>query len=179
MRLEGLFRLGGAEGGAGHGAEPQAIRAPSRSRWLGVVLSGPKQFRCFKLSQLLVKGIAAAALQHQHIAGAHVGTGQSPTEGPFAGGGLHHHGGQPIVTAGVEHAFFQHRARGKHAGNAAFEQGTLAGGCFELIAEGHRIAATDQLGAVALSGVMGNAGHGHAADRFAPFFAGEGELQNP
>ena len=177
---EGLLGLGGTEGCAGHGAEAQALGAPRGSRGFGAVaITSPEQFRGLELGQLLMQAVAARALHHSHITGAHIGTGQSPTQRRFSGGGLPDHGRQPIVAAGAAHAFLQHGAGGEHAGDAAFEQGALGGGCFQLIAEGHRIAAADQLGAVALSGVMGNAGHRHAPDCLATVLAGEGELQNP
>ena len=94
-------------------------------------------------------------------------------------GRLHYHRRQPVVAAGAEHALLQHRAGGQHSGDVPLEQGTLGGGGFELIAKGHAVALLDQFGAVAISGVVGDARHWHPADRFAALLAGEGEFQHP
>jgi hypothetical protein len=49
---------------------------------------------------------------------------------------------------------------------------------FELIAKGHAVALLDQFGAVALSGMVGDARHRHPSDCFAALLTCEGELQH-
>ena len=172
---QGRFRIGAAEGGAGDGCELQMVGAPGRFPVNGAA----EQFGGRQLGQLLMQGIAGLPLHHLHLAGAHIGAGQSPAQGAIPLGGLHHHRRQPVVAARTEQTLLQHGAGGEHPGDVAFEQGPLGRGGLQLIAEGHAEAAADQLTAVALGGVVGNAGHGHAADGLAPLFAGEGELQHP
>ena len=183
MGFKSLSGFGGTEGGACHRAEPQPFGTPGGfacARLVaGLVTGGPEQFRGVQLGQLLMQCVAAVALHHPHVAGAHVGAGQSPTQGMPGCGRLHHDGCKPVVAPGRQHSLFQDRAWGEHTGDAAFEQSALGGRGLQLIAEGHGIAAADQFGAVARSGVVRDAGHGYAADRFTPFLAREGEFQHP
>ena len=123
-----------------------------------------------------MQGAAAAALGQPELAGAHIGDGQPPAPG-LAAVPLKHHGAEPVVAAGREHALLQHRAGGEHPGDAPAQQGPPGGGGLELVAEGHAQAAAHQLGAVALGGVVGDARHRHPAEGLSRVLAGEGELQ--
>ena len=118
------------------------------------------------------------SLHHLHFASAHIGAGQAPAERLLALRWHHDHCRQPVVAACREHAFLQHGAGGEYTGDAAFEQSPFGWGRFELVAEGHAETAADQLAAVALSCVVGNAGHRYATHRFAGLFAGEGEFKH-
>ena len=117
--------------------------------------------------------IAPLPFGYPEFTGAHVRHRQAP----MGAAALQHHGAEPVVAAGAEQALLQHRAGGEHAGDVALEQRAFGRRGFQLVAEGHAEAAAHQLGAVALGGVVGDAGHGHTANRFAGFFAGEGQLQ--
>ena len=125
---------------------------------------------------------AFVLLQHQ-LTGAHIGAGQAPTEGLLALGRLHHHRRQPVVAAGAEHAFLQHRARREHAGDVTLEQrafgAALGWSRLKLVAERHAAPFANQISAVALRRMVRNARHRHPADRLASFFASEGELEQP
>jgi len=127
-----------------------------------------------------VQLVAAPPLGHAEFARAHIGNRQAPAGGPAALA-LQHHGAEPVVAAGGEHALLQHGAGGEHAGDVALEQGALGRapgrGLLQLVAQGHAQAAAHQLGAVALGGVVGDARHRYPTERLAGLLAGEGELQ--
>ena len=187
--------LGGLKGGAGQGREPLGIGAPGggggRRCCVGLAsfptegdLCSRAHNTCFQprphhlgglqLQQLLVQGAAPLPLGDPELAGAHIGHRQPP-----AAAAAHHHGAEPVVAAGGEHALLEHRARGEHPGDVAAQQGPLGGRGLQLVAEGHAEAAANQLGAVALGGVVGDARHRHPADALAALLAGERELQQP
>jgi len=90
---------------------------------------------------------------------------------------LDHRRRQPVVATGGQHALLQHGAGGDHPGDVPLEQAALGGHRFELVAEGDAQAMAHQLGAIALGGVVRDAGHRHAADPLARLLAGEGQLQ--
>ena len=183
--------LGGLKRGAGQRRKPLGIWAPGGDRRcrLGLASFPTDGDRCsrphhasnqprphhlgrLQLQQLLVQGAAPFPLGDPELAGAHIGHRQPPTAGA-----AQHHGAEPVVAAGGEHALLEHRAGGEHPGDVAAQQGPLGGRGFELVAEGHAEAAAHQLGAVALGGVVGDARHRHPADALAALLAGEGELQ--
>ena len=174
--LQGALGFRWTEGGAGHWRESQlfghqagrsASRAAAQSSseascwascWCRALLSS----RCITCTSPVLTSALA----------------RPQRSGCFPWGRLHHHRRQPVVAAGAEHALLQHGAGGQHPGDVPLEQGTLGGGGFELIAEGHAVALLDQFAAVALGGVVGDARHRDPADRLAAFLAGEGELQH-
>ena len=183
--------LGGLEGGAGQGRESLGVGAPGGGRRCSVGLAafpteggrgrrahnarfepGPHHLGGLQLQQLLVQGAAPLPLGDPELAGAHIGHRQPPTAAA-----AQHHGAEPVVASGGEHALLEHRAGGEHPGDVAAQQGPLGGGGLELVAEGHAEAAAHQLSAVALGGVVGDARHRHPADALAALLAGEGELQ--
>ena len=130
-------------------------------------------FGRFALEQLLVQGGRALALGDAELTGAHVSDGQGPA------GAFQHHGTEPVVAAGGKQTLFDHGAGGEHPGHLAFEQGSLGGCGFDLVAEGDAEPAPHQFAAVPLGCMVGDAGHRHSADRLAGVLAGEGELQQP
>jgi len=139
---EALLEGGGCfrrlKGCAGQGRQPQGLGAPGGGCAGG---RGPEHLGGLHLQQLLVQGVAAAALGDAEFAGADIGHRQAPA----AAGALQHHGAEPVVAAGRQQALLEHRAGGEHPGDAALEQfalgGALAGGVFELVAEGNAEAA--------------------------------------
>ncbi len=189
--LEGGAGFRGFKGRAGQGREQQAGRAPGGcvagaavARVGGRQSPRPEHLGSVRLQQLLVEGITARALGDPEFAGAHIGNRQAPAQATpvrvpltLARRTVQHHGAEPVVAAGGEHALLQHRAGGEHAGDLAPQQLTFRSCGFHLIAQGHAVAAAHQFAAIALGGVVGDAGHRHPADRPAALLAGEGELQ--
>ena len=155
------------KGGAGLAHQPQSRRAPGG---LGF-LPGPNHLGGLQLQQLLVQPATALLFAEVQFAGADIRHRQSPAAL------LQHDGAQPVVAPCRQHPLLQHRPRRQHPGDVAAQQGPFGGGGFQLIAQGDAVAAPDQLGAVALGGVVGQARHRHPPQALAGILARQGQLQ--
>ena len=164
--LQSAICTGGFKGSAGLVREAEPIGAPFRR-----FDTRQQQFGCLQLQQFLLQLRGSLALVQQQFA-----CGDISDSKPPALLVIEHNSGQPVVAPGRQHPLFQNGSRGEDTGDIPLQQRPFGCGGFQLIAEGHGMAAAHQFTAVALGGVVGDPCHRDPANGFAPLFAGEGEL---
>ena len=104
------------------------------------------------------------------IAGGHVAKAQAKASLLVA------HRAEEVVLGLVQHAVFQHRARGDNPDHVPLDNALGQFGVLQLLANGHLVALCHQLGDVALRAVEGHAAHGSPL-LLAAVTAGERQLQ--
>ena len=120
------------------------------------------------------RGVRSRELRRQEFPGAEVReAGDAPLRRQV-------HGGQVIGLALLQHALFQHGAGGDDPQHIPLHQALGQSRVLHLLADGHLVALAQQLGHIALVGVVGHAAHGRLLlGRPGPVPGGEGQVQLP